>query len=112
MVWQRAEKITRDAAAALRAATDPAEAAGIAHAAADLLTAAAHQWEGNRGGPLSEAAEVFDRAAYDQRIHALRDHVHVTRLRGMARFLLVNAVTASNHDLDAAVRFVGDRTHG
>jgi len=43
---------------------------------------------------LTEAAEVFDRAAYDQRIHALRDHVHVTRLRGMARFLLVNAVMA------------------
>lgn len=37
---------------------------------------------------------MFDRAAYDQRIHALRDHVHVTRLRGMARFLLVNAVMA------------------
>lgn len=34
-VWQRAERITRDAAEALRATTDPAEAAGIAHAAAD-----------------------------------------------------------------------------
>lgn len=48
---------------------------------------------------------MFDRAAYDQRIHALRDHVHVTRLRGMARFLLVNAVMAGNDDLDAALRF-------
>jgi hypothetical protein len=104
-VWQRAERITRDAAAALRATSDPAEAAGIARAAADLLTAAAHQWEGQRGGPLTEAAEVFDRAAHDQRIDALRDHVHVTRLRGMARLLLVHAVMASNEDIDAALRF-------
>ncbi|MGH3681790.1 MAG: relaxase/mobilization nuclease domain-containing protein, partial [Natronosporangium sp.] len=72
-VYTRAERITREAAAALRATIDPAGAAGTARAAADLLTAAAYQWEGNRGGPLSEAAEVFDRAAYDQRIHALRD---------------------------------------
>lgn len=104
-VWQRAERITREAAATLRATTDPAEAAGIARAAADLLTAAAHQWEGNGGGPLTEAAEVFDRAAHDQHIHALRDHVHVTKLRGMARFILVNAVMASNDDIDAALKF-------
>jgi hypothetical protein len=104
-VWQRAERITREAAAALRGTTDPAEAAGIARAAADLLTAAAHQWEGKRGGPLTEAAEVFDRAAYDQRIHALGDHVHVIRLRGMARFLLVNAVMARSDEIDAALRF-------
>jgi hypothetical protein len=104
-VWQRAERITREAAATLRATTDPAEAAGIARAAADLLTAAAHQWEGNRGGPLTEAAEVFDRAAHDQHIHALRDYVHVTRLRGMARFILVSAVMASNDDIDAVLKF-------
>jgi hypothetical protein len=48
---------------------------------------------------------VFDRAAHDQRIHALRDHVHVTRLRGVARFILVSAVMASNDDIDAALRF-------
>jgi hypothetical protein len=104
-VWQRAEWITRDAAAALHVATDPAEAADIARAAADLLTAAAHQWEGGRGGPLTEAAEVFDRAAHDQHIYALRGHVHITRLRGMARFLLVNAVMARSDDIDAALRF-------
>lgn len=103
-VWQRAERITRDAAAALRATNDPAQAAGIARAAADLLTAAAHRWEGGRGGSLTEAAEVFDRAAHDQRVHALRDHVHVTRLRGLARILLVGAVMARNDDTDAALR--------
>lgn len=104
-VWQRAEQITRDAAAALRAATDPAQAASIARAAGDLLTAAAHQWEGQRGGPLSEAAGVFDRAAHDQHVHALVDQVHVTRLRGMARFILVHAVMANNNDINAALRF-------
>lgn len=84
-VWQQAEQLTREAAAALRATTDPAEAASIARAAADLLTAAAHQWEGEHGGPLRDAAEVFDRAAHDQHVHALRDQAHVVRLRGMAR---------------------------
>ena len=104
-VWQRAEKITREAAAALHTTADPAEAAGIARAAADLLAAAAHQWEGKRGGPLTEAAEVFDRAAHDQHIHAVSDHMHVTRLRGMARFLLVNAVMARSDEIDVALRF-------
>jgi hypothetical protein len=103
-VWQRAEHLTRDAAAALRVTTDPAKAAGIAQAAADLLTAAARHWEGNGGGPLTEAAEVFDRAAHDQRIHALRDHVHVTRLRGMARLILINAVMSRDDDTNAALK--------
>lgn len=33
-------------------------------------------------GPLTEAADVLDWAAHDQRFHSARDHVHVTRLRG------------------------------
>lgn len=37
----------------------------IAHAAADLLTATAIAWEGRRGGPLTRAAELFDRAAHE-----------------------------------------------
>lgn len=48
---------------------------------------------------------MFDRAAYDQRIHVLRDYVHVTRLRGMARFLLVNAVVARSDEIGAALKF-------
>src|SRR5690606_14676223 len=47
-VYSRAEKVVRDAAAALRATRDPAQAAGIAQAAADLLTTAAHRWEGGQ----------------------------------------------------------------
>jgi hypothetical protein len=43
--------------------TDPAGAGDAAWATADLLAAVAHRVEGSRGGPLTEAAEAYDRAA-------------------------------------------------
>jgi hypothetical protein len=43
--------------------TDPATAADIAWATGDVLTAAARVVEGPRGGPLTDTADSFDRAA-------------------------------------------------
>lgn len=40
-------------------------APGLAAVAADVLTAVAAAWEGTEGGPLTRAAELFDRAAHD-----------------------------------------------
>lgn len=104
-VYGRAEKVVRDAAAALRATGDPVQAAGIAQAAADLLTATAHRWEGRRGGPLSEAAELFDRVVHDQRVRAVGRSVHAARLRGMARLIALSAA-AGGDNRTAAVLFV------
>ena len=60
--------VLADAAGAARRATSAlaggqAAGDGLAHAAADLLTAAARVTEGRRGGPLTEAADRYDRAA-------------------------------------------------
>jgi len=60
--------VLADAAGAARRATSAlaggqAAGDGLAHAAADLLTAAARVTEGRRGGPLTEAADHYDRAA-------------------------------------------------
>lgn len=104
-VYRRAEKVVRDAAAALRATRNPAQAAGIAQAAADLLTTAAHRWEGGRAGLLSEAAELFDRVVHDQRVHTAGRSVHAARLRGMARLIALTAATGGDNRT-AAVLFV------
>jgi hypothetical protein len=53
----------QQAAAQIRA--NPATAQPTAQAAADLLRAAAYGMEGRRGGPLSAAADQFDRASRD-----------------------------------------------
>jgi hypothetical protein len=44
---------------------DPIFYGGAKLAAADLLTATATAWEGTTGGPLTQAAELFDRAAHE-----------------------------------------------
>lgn len=105
-VYARAERITREAATALRATSDPAWAAGIARAAADVLTATAKRWEADRGGPLTEAAEVFDRAAHDQRVTATRSNVHATRMRSAARLILLNAAMSRDDDSSATTRLL------
>lgn len=105
-VYTRAERIAREAAAALRATSGPARAAGIARAAADVLTATARAWEGDRGGPLTEAAEVFDRAAHDQRVAATRNNVHATRMRSAARLILLNAALSRDDDSSATTRLL------
>ena len=61
----RAAKTVRAARVAMRAASNPAVASAIAYAAADMLAATATTWKARRGGPLSDAADWFDRAAHD-----------------------------------------------
>ncbi|MDQ7905979.1 relaxase [Phytohabitans sp. ZYX-F-186] len=106
-VSRRAAETVRDATAAMRAASSPAVAAAIGYAAADLLTVTAHAWEGEAGGPLTDAAEAFDRAA-----HELRGRVPAARvsraghLRSMARLIAVMGSLSRDRDTVAALHLV------
>jgi hypothetical protein len=85
-LYQSAADAVRRAAAAMRA--DPATASAIAEAAADVLTATAQAWEGRRGGPLTDAAELFDRAARELRARRpTRRASHAIELRTIARLI-------------------------
>jgi len=63
-IWDQATAAAARATEQIRAAgADPQAAADAAWAASDFLTAAARVVEGRRGGPLTVAAGVYDRAA-------------------------------------------------
>ncbi len=63
-LWEQAVGAARQATAAVAAhREDPAGAADAAWAASDLLASTARLVGGRRGGPLSAAAEDYDRAA-------------------------------------------------
>jgi hypothetical protein len=65
--WLDAERLVREAAARISAdaRTNPDAAADAAWAASDALTATAAGLEGDHGGPLTDAAEAFERAGRD-----------------------------------------------
>ena len=64
-IWKQASLAARRASEhiAASALSDPAAAADAAWAASDFLAAAGRIIEGRRGGPLTEAAQHYDRAA-------------------------------------------------
>jgi hypothetical protein len=68
--WRDATTLASTAASdvARLAVTDPDAASDIAHATGRLLSATARVTEGRRGGPLTVAADTYDRAARD--LHA------------------------------------------
>jgi hypothetical protein len=106
-VSRRAAQTVRDAHDAMRAASSPAVASAIAYAAADLLTATAQAWEGRAGGPLSDAAEWFDRAAHDLRGRAPAHRVsQAGHLRAMARLIAVMGTLSRDRDTLAALHLV------
>jgi hypothetical protein len=106
-VSRRAAETVRDATAAMRAAPSPGLASAIAYAAADLLTATARAWEGRTGGPLTEAAEWFDRAAHDLRGRVPARRVsQAGHLRAMARLIAVWGVVSRDQDTTAALHLI------
>jgi len=92
-VWREAERIVREAAERISvdAGTDPDAAADAAWAASDTLAAAAAGLEGDAGGPISDAAEAFDRAGRDcyRRVPARSDTGTALRSAGRMMALLV-----------------------
>jgi hypothetical protein len=104
--FRRAAETARHAADQLQrltAAGNHGAASAIAQAAADLLTAAARSAEGRHGGPITDAAEAFDRAA---RLPAGRPpprHRQADALRAMARLISVTGRLTGDHDTAAAL---------
>jgi hypothetical protein len=102
-MYQDAADVARTAATAMNAAT----AAAIAGAAADLLSAAAYVWEGRRGGPLTAAAGVFDRAAYErQRPKRVPRYSNADQLRSMARLISVMGAIREDTDTTAVLHLI------
>ncbi len=62
--WERARRAAMAGTLEIRrlAATDPGAAADVAHATADVLAVTARVAEGRRGGPITEAADAYERA--------------------------------------------------
>jgi hypothetical protein len=91
----------------MRAAPSAGVASAVAYAAADLLTATARAWEGRTGGPLTDAAEWFDRAAHDLhgRVPARRVSSAV-HLRAMARLIAVIGAASRDQDTTAALHLI------
>ncbi len=64
-LWESVRRTAADAADHVRrlATEEPTAAGDAAHAAADTLAATARVVEGMRGGPITDAADAYDRAA-------------------------------------------------
>jgi hypothetical protein len=109
---ERAETFRRAAQAARNAAEDlkhltatgqHGAATALAQAAADMLTAAARSAEGRRGGPITDAAEAFDRAARLPNGEPPPRYRKADGLRAMARLIAVVGRLTGDHDTAAAL---------
>jgi len=88
------------------AGSEPRTASAIGSAAADVLTVLARAREGRHGGPLTNAAELLDRAA---RNPAGRPHARAPRaahLRSLARLIAATGRLTSTDDTTAALELV------
>jgi hypothetical protein len=86
-VWAQAQKTTAAAAVEIRklARTNPAAAADVAWAASDALSVTARIVEGSRVGPLTRAADAYDRAARELWGRTPAPHPTGNALRNVAR---------------------------
>lgn len=91
-LWHQATTAASEAAEAVRAhhTGDPAAAGDAAAAAAEVLAAAGRLIEGSAGGPLTEAARDYDRAARE-RYGRLPDATATRSLLRAAAFQLAHA---------------------
>jgi hypothetical protein len=107
-VYQRAAGLIAQAADELRArAADTTAATGVAAAAADVFTAMATRWEGAAGGPLTRAAELFDRAAHQPSPYQpARRGTPGFALRAIARLLHATGDRRDDRQLEALLTLV------
>ena len=96
---------TRSAASRAR---DPQAAQALAQAAADTLTAVASTVEGRRGGPLTDAAERFDKAARAGYAKVARGTSRSYELRAMARLVRLMGHISGDEDTFALLALVLD----
>ena len=97
-IWQHASATAATAASELRhlAVTDPAAGSDLAHATADVLSVAAHLVEGRRRGPMTAAADAFDRAGRDLHGRLPRPTPTGSGLRAVARLLATTGRTTTD----------------
>lgn len=109
-VYASAATAIHDAADQLRVAAsrdDWNTVAAISGAAADLLTATATAWEGKTGGPLTKAAELFDRATHNATKPApARRGERGYQLRTMARLVSLIGDLSGDHATAEALRMI------
>jgi hypothetical protein len=105
-IYQRAAALITDTTGYLTG--NPEATAGIGAAAADVLTALAATWEGTTGGPLTRAAELFDRATHEptSRHTAIAGTPGYT-LRAVARILAAAGSRREQNELHAMLQLVG-----
>jgi hypothetical protein len=113
---QRAQALS-DAAASIRAAADamtnlsgtnPEAASAVAQAASDTLTAVAAAVEGHRRGPVTAAAELFDKASRDQYGRVARANERSAGLRSMSRLVALMGRMAGDNDTFAMLALLLD----
>jgi hypothetical protein len=104
-IYRRAAVLIGDATRHMTA--NPEETTGIAAAAADMFTALAVEWEGTGGGPLTRAAELFDRAV-DERAPRRPAAAGTPGypLRTIARILAATGSRREQNDLHAMMQLV------
>lgn len=104
-VWREAERVVRAAADRITAEAgfDPDSAADAAWAASDTLSATAAGLEGEAGGPVTDAAEAFDRAGRDsyRRLPARSDTGTALRSAGRMVALLASSTPHSGAQVAA-----------
>lgn len=106
--FRQAAETARHAAEDLKrlaAAGQHGRASAVAQAAADVLTSAARAVEGRSGGPLTDAAQAFDRAARLRNGAPAPRYRKADHLRAMARLIAVVGRLSSDRDF-AAVLFM------
>ena len=96
--WLQAATVAAAAATEMGrlAATDPAAASDLAHATADVLSATARAVEGGQGGPLTGAADAYDRAARDLYARIPARSPAGDSLRAVARLLALTGRAAKD----------------
>jgi hypothetical protein len=106
-LYRRVSDVADQALTAMSATTDPVDAAAIVSAAADLLTAMAGAWE-RGGGPLTDAAELLDRATHELRKHrtSVFRVYQATHLRSMARLVALMGVLSKDEDSTTALQLL------
>jgi MobA/VirD2-like, nuclease domain len=113
---QRAQTLSQAAATVTAAADemrrvadhDPQAAQALAQAAADSLTAVASTVEGRRGGPLTEAAERFDKAARAGYAKVAKATSRSYELRAMARLVRLMGHISGDEDTFALLALILD----
>ncbi|WP_347405066.1 relaxase/mobilization nuclease domain-containing protein [Micromonospora sp. WMMD1082] len=82
--------------------------ASIAESASDVLASTARAFEGRKGGPLSDASEILDRAAREpnQRRLGRRIHPAADQLRAMSRLISTVGRLTGEDDTAAALQLV------